>query len=93
MRISVLTLFPEIVERYFATSILGKAVQRGAVVPNVVDVRDFAVDRHRTCDDAPYGGGPGMVLLPEPLSRALESVDARGRHVIFPSPSGRRFDQ
>ena len=93
VRISVLTLFPDIVERYFATSIVGKSVARGALVPTVVDVRDFATDRHRTCDDAPYGGGAGMVLMAEPLSRALESVDAARRYVIFPSPSGRRFDQ
>ena len=93
VRIGVLTLFPDIVERYFATSIVGKAVDRGVLVPNVVDVRDFATDRHRSCDDAPYGGGAGMVLTPEPLARALESVDAGRRRVIFPSPSGKRFDQ
>ncbi len=92
-RITVLTLFPDLVQQYFATSIVGKAVDRGAIVPDVVNIRDFATDRHRTCDDAPYGGGAGMVLLPEPLGRALDSVDADRRHVVFPSPSGRPFTQ
>jgi tRNA (guanine37-N1)-methyltransferase len=92
-RITVLTLFPEFVEHYFATSIVGKAVERGILAPEIVNIRDFAVDRHRSCDDAPYGGGAGMVLLPEPLAGALDSVDAARRHVVFPSPSGRRFIQ
>ncbi len=92
-RITVLTLFPELVEQYFATSIVGKAVSRGALNPEVVNIRDFATDRHRSCDDAPYGGGAGMVLLPEPLGRALDSVDAEHRHVVFPSPSGTPFTQ
>jgi tRNA (guanine37-N1)-methyltransferase len=91
--ITVLTLFPELVEQYFATSIVGKAVERGALTPDVVNIRDFATDRHRSCDDAPYGGGAGMVLLPEPLGRALDSVDAEHRHVVFPSPSGKPFTQ
>lgn len=91
--ITVLTLFPELVREYFATSIVGKAVDRGALTTDVVNIRDFAIDRHRSCDDAPYGGGAGMVLLPEPLGRALDSVDARERHVVFPSPSGKRFTQ
>ena len=92
-RVTVLTLFPDLVERYFETSIVGKAVARGTVVPEVVNIRDYATDRHRSCDDAPYGGGAGMVLLPEPLGAALDSVDAAGRYVVFPSPSGRRFSQ
>lgn len=92
-RITVLTLFPELVEQYFATSIVGKAVNRGSLSPEVVNIRDFATDRHRSCDDSPYGGGAGMVLLPEPLAGALDSVDAEHRHVVFPSPSGKPFTQ
>ncbi|MDA3950992.1 MAG: tRNA (guanosine(37)-N1)-methyltransferase TrmD [Spirochaeta sp.] len=92
-RVSVLTLFPDIVDHYFRTSIVGKAVDRGALQPDVVNIRDFAEDKHRTCDDAPYGGGAGMVLLPGPLAKALDSVDAHRRHVVFPTPSGVPFRQ
>ena len=72
----ILTLFPEIFDGYRSSSILGKASERQLVSLHLVDIRDFARDRHRTCDDAPYGGGAGMVLKPEPLSGALESVGA-----------------
>lgn len=92
-RVTVITLFPELVERYLETSILGKAVESGRIVPDIVNPRDYATDKHRTCDDAPYGGGAGMVLLPDPLANALEAVDAKVRHVVFPTPSGRRFTQ
>lgn len=92
-RITVLTLFPALVQEYFRTSLVGKAVDRGALAVDVVDIREFALDRHRTCDDAPYGGGAGMVLLAEPLAAALDSVDAKARHVVFPTPSGVPFRQ
>ncbi len=92
-RVTVLTLFPELVTEYFRTSIVGRLVERGDVVPEVVDIRDFTTDRHRSCDDAPYGGGAGMVLMAQPLAAALESVDARARHVVFPTPAGLPFVQ
>jgi tRNA (guanine37-N1)-methyltransferase len=79
MKYTVLTLFPEIIDAYFATSIMAKAVGRGIVEYRSVNIRDYAFDRHRACDDAPYGGGPGMLMLPEPLGRALEAVGARNR--------------
>ena len=93
MKITVLSLFPEIVDGYFKSSIMAKAVEKGIVDYSAVNIRDFAFDRHRTCDDYPYGGGAGMVLKPEPLSGALDSVNAKERRVIYPSPSGRLFDQ
>jgi tRNA (guanine37-N1)-methyltransferase len=74
IRYTILTLFPPIIDAYFSASIMAKAVERGMVSYRVVNIRDFAPDRHRTCDDAPYGGGPGMLMLPEPLGRALEAA-------------------
>ncbi|MDR2923718.1 MAG: tRNA (guanosine(37)-N1)-methyltransferase TrmD [Treponema sp.] len=102
MKYTVLTLFPEITDAYFSTSIMAKAIQRGIIGYEAVNIRDFAQDRHKTCDDAPYGGGPGMLMLPEPLSRALESVGVQrkgpcrergGKRVLCLTPSGRPFTQ
>ncbi|TVR03780.1 MAG: tRNA (guanosine(37)-N1)-methyltransferase TrmD [Spirochaetaceae bacterium] len=88
MNLTILTLFPEPVEAYFASSIMAKAVARGLVSYRCVNIRDFAVDTHRTCDDAPYGGGAGMVLKPGPLAAALDSVDASSVRTVYPTPSG-----
>ncbi len=93
MRFTILSLFTELLEAHFRTSILGRAVQAGVVEYKLVDIRDFAEDKHRTCDDAPYGGGAGMVLLPEPTAKALDSVEAAGKHVVVPTPAGRLFTQ
>ena len=93
MKFTVLTLFPEMVESYFQSSIMAKAVDRGLVEYNLINIRDFAKDRHRTCDDAPYGGGFGMVLKPEPLASALDSVGATDKTVVYPSPAGRFLTQ
>ncbi|MDR3303619.1 MAG: tRNA (guanosine(37)-N1)-methyltransferase TrmD [Treponema sp.] len=105
MKYTVLSLFPEIIDAFFNLSILAKAVDRGMVAYRSVNIRDFALDKHRTCDDAPYGGGAGLLMLAEPLGRALESVGVRRRdaheeaasadkaRVIYLSPSGRPFTQ
>lgn len=93
MKFTVLTLFPDLVESYFRSSVMAKAVERGLVTYQTVNIRDFATDKHRTCDDAPYGGGSGMVLKAEPLARALDSVGAANKLVVYPSPAGRRYDQ
>jgi tRNA (guanine37-N1)-methyltransferase len=93
MKYTVLTLFPEITDAYFSTSIMAKAIQRGIISYQAINIRDFAQDRHNTCDDAPYGGGPGMLMLPEPLSRALEAAGGVSHRVIYLSPSGRPFTQ
>jgi tRNA (guanine37-N1)-methyltransferase len=89
----VLTLFPGIFDGYRTSSIVGKTIARGRVALDLVNVRDYALDRHRSCDDAPYGGGAGMVMRPEPLGRAIESVLRPGVPVIYLSPAGRLFDQ
>jgi tRNA (guanine37-N1)-methyltransferase len=81
MKYTVLTLFPEIIDAFFATSIMAKAIQRGIIEYQAVNIRDFAFDKHKTCDDAPYGGGPGMLMLPEPLCRALEAVGVRKKAI------------
>lgn len=93
MKIDIVTLFPGIVEGFFTNSIMARSVAKNAITYNMVDFRDFAADRHHTCDDTPYGGGAGMVIKPEPLCKALESIDAKHKRVIYPSPSGRLFTQ
>jgi len=89
----ILTLFPEAFDGYLGSSLLARAVERGLARFELVNFRSFAADSHRTCDDVPFGGGPGMLLKPEPLFAALESLGASGLRVVYPSPSGRRFDQ
>ena len=79
MKFTILSLFPEICDAYFNSSITAKAVQRGIIQYKAVNIRDFALDKHRSCDDAPYGGGPGMLMLAEPLGRALDAEGAVNR--------------
>lgn len=95
MKFTVLTLFPEIVRVYFESSIMARAVQKGIIAYDLVNIRDFALDKHRTCDDSPYGGGAGQLMLPEVLGSALESVKAykKERRVIYVTPSGKPFTQ
>jgi tRNA (guanine37-N1)-methyltransferase len=93
MKFTVLSLFPEILEAYFTSSIMAKAVEKGIVSYANINIRDFAADKHRTCDDAPYGGGAGMVLKPEPLAAALDSAGAGSLRTVCPTPSGRLFTQ
>jgi tRNA (guanine37-N1)-methyltransferase len=94
MRIAVITIFPGLFGPFLDESIVGIARREGLVEITVHDLRDWTEDRHRTVDDAPYGGGPGMVMKPEPLVAAIESVvgDAPA-HVVLLSPQGRRLDQ
>ena len=89
----VVTLFPESFPGALGMSICGKALDRGIWALKTLDIRDFAVDRHKTVDSSPYGGGPGMVLRPDVLDRTLEAIsDVPGRRICL-SPRGRRFDQ
>ena len=89
MHITILTLFPEMVIPFFTSSIMKRAVDKGIITYSIIDFRDFADGVHHKCDDIPYGGGAGMVIMPEPLSKALDSIDAKGKRVVFPTPSGR----
>jgi len=89
----VVTLFPRSFPGTLGMSICGKALDRGIWALKTLDIRDFAVDRHKTVDSSPYGGGPGMVLRPDVLDRTLEAIShVPGRRICL-SPRGRRFDQ
>ena len=90
LRVSVVTLFPEVFGAAFATSVLGRAAVAGLVAYQVVQLRDFTHDRHRTVDDYPYGGGAGMVLKPEPFFEALDALAAEPPIVLL-SARGRPF--
>lgn len=95
MRIDVLTLFPEMFEGPLRASLLGKAIEEGRIEVVLTNIRDFAADRHKSVDDAPYGGGPGMVMKCEPLFEAVESLRGKNslERVILLSPRGRPLDQ
>ena len=93
MKFTVLTLFPDILRAYFENSIMAKAVQKEIIAYDLVNIRDFATDKHHTCDDGPYGGGAGQLMMTEPLGKALDSVEARKKKVIFVTPSGKPFTQ
>ncbi len=92
-RIDVLTIFPELVEPFLKGSLLGAALRDGLFEVRVSDIRAYATDRHRTVDDAPYGGGDGMVLRCGPLVAAVEAVAATGARILALSPRGRVLDQ
>ena len=98
LRIDVVTLFPGLFEPFLGESMLGIAVRGGRVEIAVHDLRRWTTDRHQVVDDAPYGGGPGMVLKPEPLVAAIEALagpkgSGRQGRVVLLSPQGRRLDQ
>ncbi|MEL5987029.1 tRNA (guanosine(37)-N1)-methyltransferase TrmD [Kurthia gibsonii] len=95
MNIHVLSLFPDMFEGVFGSSILKKAQEKGAVQMNVTDFRSFSQNKHNQVDDYPYGGGAGMVLKPEPLFHAVEDLVAQGKkpRIILMCPQGERYDQ
>jgi tRNA (guanine37-N1)-methyltransferase len=96
MTFDIVTIFPPMIEQPLAAGIIGRAIDRGTLDVKVRDLRDFTTDRHRVVDDVPYGGGPGMVLKPDPIFRALDAIEAeRGGPltVILTSPQGQRFTQ
>jgi len=91
-RIDVLTLFPKMFESPFAESIVARARAAGQIELTVHDIRQWATDRHHVVDDAPYGGGAGMVMKPEPLSRAIRATKGEKGHVVLMSAQGSLFD-
>ena len=96
MRFDVVTIFPAMIEQAMAAGIVGRAIDRGTLTVTVHDLRAFTTDRHRVVDDMPYGGGPGMVLKPEPICRALDAIGGDGGTkpvVVLTSPQGTRFSQ
>jgi len=92
MEIHLFTVLPQLLEPALAAGLLGKAREGGVVEVVVHDLREHATDRHRSVDDAPFGGGPGMVLTPDPIFRAVEAVEPP-RPLFLLGPGGRRFDQ
>ena len=93
MRIDVLTLFPELFPGPLGGSIVGRAVKQDLVEINAVNIRDFAKDARGTVDEKPYGGGPGMLMVPDVLTEAIESVRRPGSLVVLTSPRGEVFNQ
>ena len=95
MRIDVLTVLPGLFECFLREGIIGRALKSGKVEVNVLNIRDFTTDKHRVVDDVPYGGGPGMVLKPEPIFRAYDELTKEGPKpfVILTEPWGETFNQ
>jgi len=89
----VFTIFPAVVKGPLSESLLGRAIGAGLLDVRVHDLREWTRDRHRSVDDAPFGGGPGMVMKPEPFFAAVESLDPERGRVILTSPAGRLLDQ
>jgi len=88
LHIDIITIFPPMVRGFLDESIMKRASQQAAVVFRVINLRDFTSDRHQTVDDRPYGGGPGMIMKPEPFFKAVESVRTPGARVILMAPQG-----
>ena len=93
MKIDVVTLFPEMFAGPLDASIVGRARETGRLELRVHNLRDYTHDRHKTVDDKPFGGGPGMLLKPEPVFEAVENLAGSATRVILLTPAGRKFDQ
>lgn len=88
MIIDILTLFPESFS-YLNSSILKRAQESGKLTINIIDIREFSKDKHKKCDDYPFGGGAGMLMTAQPIFDAIKSVQKENSHILFPSPSGK----
>ncbi len=93
MKITILTLFPEMFAPILGGSIMGRAAGNNLIEFNVIDIRDFTFDKHKSVDDTPYGGGAGMVMSAQPIFHALDSVDAASKKIIYLSPRGKVMDK
>lgn len=93
MKIHVLTIFPEIIDYFSTWSIIGKAMENGRFEINSVDIREFSKNKHKKVDDYPFGGGSGMLMTPQPIYDAINSVKKPNSKVIFLSPQGKTYDQ
>jgi len=92
MIFNVLTLFPEMFEGFLKASIIGRSIENNLLDVKLTNIRDYSNDKHKSVDDAPYGGGPGMVMTPQPLRDAIQSISAAS-HIIFLTPKGKPLDQ
>jgi tRNA (guanine37-N1)-methyltransferase len=93
MKFEIVTLFPELIEVYKKNGIIGRAVENKLFEIEYVYLRDYSEDKHKKVDDYPYGGGPGMLLRPEPMFRALEAIKKHNSYIIYLSPKGSLFNQ
>jgi len=93
MRIDVLTLFPEMFRPVLGESILGRAAENGILEIKLTDIREYSQDKHKKADEYPFGGGAGMIMLPDPAFRALRAIGAEGKRIIYMSPRGRVLNQ
>ncbi len=93
MKIDILTLFPEMIEPFIKNSIIKRAIEKKKIEINVINIRDFSKLNNKQVDDTPYGGGPGMVLMCEPIFDAVESVKEKNSIVIMTTPSGEKYNQ
>lgn len=93
MRFDIVTLFPELIDVYTRNGIIGRAVENGMFEVGYVNLRDYSEDKHKKVDDYPYGGGPGMLLKPEPMFNALDAIKKHNSYIIYLSPKGNLFNQ
>lgn len=93
MKFDVVTLFPELIDIYKNNGIIGRAVENGLFEFDFVNLRDYSQDKHKKVDDYPYGGGPGMLLKPEPMFNALDAIKKQNSYIIYLSPKGSLFNQ
>lgn len=92
MKIDILTLFPEMFGAVTQSSIIGRARSKGIIDVNLINIRDYSTDKHNKADDTPFGGGPGMVMLAEPIFGALEDINAQDKKILYMSPRGKILD-